>query len=53
MSRGSRLDIIVGLPGSGKSSALADAISQEFNSIIIDNDEAKRCFLNISKVNIS
>lgn len=42
VNRGSRLDIIVGLPGSGKSSALADAISQEFNSIIIDNDEAKK-----------
>lgn len=41
VNRGSRLDIIVGLPGSGKSSALADAISQKFNSIIIDSDEAK------------
>lgn len=42
VNKSSRLDIIVGLPGSGKSSALADAISQEFNSIIIDNDEAKK-----------
>lgn len=40
--RESRLDIIVGLPGSGKSSALADVISQEFNSRIIDSDEAKK-----------
>lgn len=39
--RNSRLDIIVGLPGSGKSSALANVISQEFNSRIIDSDEAK------------
>ncbi len=38
----SRLDVIIGLPGSGKSSALTDTISQEFHSRIIDNDDAKK-----------
>ena len=42
VNRDSRLDIVVGLPASGKSSALADAISQKFNSRIVDNDEAKK-----------
>ncbi len=42
VSKKSRLDIIIGLPGSGKSSAIVDAISQEFQSKLIDNDEAKR-----------
>ncbi len=37
-----RLDIVIGLPASGKSSALVDVISQEFHSRIIDNDEAKK-----------
>lgn len=38
----SRLDIVIGLPASGKSSAVADVISSEFHSRIIDNDEAKK-----------
>lgn len=42
--KGSRLDIVIGLPASGKSSAIVDTISQEFHSRIIDNDEAKKLF---------
>lgn len=38
----SRLDVIIGLPGSGKSSAITDTISNEFHSRIIDNDDAKK-----------
>lgn len=37
-----KLDIIIGLPASGKSSALVDTISQENHSKLIDNDEAKK-----------
>ena len=37
-----KLDIIIGLPASGKSSALVDTISQESKSKLIDNDEAKK-----------
>lgn len=42
VSKNSRLDIVIGLPASGKSSAIVDVISQEFQSRIIDNDEAKK-----------
>ncbi len=42
VSKEAHLDIVIGLPGSGKSSALVDVISQEFHSRIIDNDEAKK-----------
>lgn len=42
--KGSRLDIVIGLPGAGKSSALVDVISQEFHSKVIDNDMAKEQF---------
>lgn len=42
--KGSRLDIVIGLPGAGKSSALVDIISQEFHSKVIDNDMAKEQF---------
>ena len=38
----SRLDIVIGLPASGKSSAIVDTISNEFHSRIIDNDEVKK-----------
>ena len=38
----SRVDIVIGLPASGKSSVLVDPLSQEFKSRIIDNDEAKK-----------
>jgi predicted ABC-type ATPase len=37
-----RLDLVIGLPASGKSSALVDKISNEFSSRIIDSDEAKK-----------
>lgn len=42
VDKNSRLDIVIGLPASGKSSAIVDTISQEFHSRIIDNDEAKK-----------
>lgn len=42
--RDSRLDIVTGLPTSGKSSAVVDVISKKFHSRIIDNDEAKKPF---------
>lgn len=37
-----RLDIVIGLPASGKSSAIVDVLSEEFRSRVIDNDEAKK-----------
>lgn len=37
-----RLDIIIGLPAAGKSSAIAEPISELFKSRIIDCDEAKK-----------
>lgn len=42
VDRNSRLDIVIGLPASGKSSAIVDTLSEEFHSKIIDNDEAKK-----------
>ncbi|MCM1427833.1 MAG: zeta toxin family protein [Eubacterium sp.] len=42
ISNDSRLDIVIGLPGAGKSSSIVDVISNEFHSQIIDNDEAKK-----------
>jgi len=42
VERNSRLDIVIGLPASGKSSAIANSISNEFHSKVIDNDEAKK-----------
>ncbi len=42
VEQGSRLDIVVGLPASGKSSTLVNPLSQEFHSRIIDNDEVKK-----------
>lgn len=42
VKRDSRLDIVIGLPASGKSSAIVDILSEEFNSKVIDNDEAKK-----------
>ena len=42
VNKESRLDIVIGLPGSGKSSAIVNTISAEFNSKVIDNDEAKK-----------
>ena len=40
--RGKRLDIVIGLPASGKSSALVEPISEMYHSRIIDSDEAKK-----------
>ena len=37
-----RLDIVIGLPASGKSSAITNPVSDEFNMKVIDNDEAKK-----------
>ena len=36
-----RLDIVIGLPGSGKSSTVANPLSQQHKSLIIDSDFAK------------
>ena len=36
-----QLDIVIGLPGSGKSSSVANPLSQKFKSLIIDADNAK------------
>lgn len=44
VNREARLDIVMGLPASGKSSSLVDPISSEFHSRLIDNDEAKKRF---------
>lgn len=49
VDQGSRLDIVIGLPASGKSSAIVDTISQEQHSMLIDNDEAKRLFPEYNK----
>lgn len=40
--REKRLDIVIGLPASGKSSALVEPISEMYHSRIIDSDEAKK-----------
>lgn len=39
---GRRLDIVIGLPASGKSSALVEPISEMYKSRVIDSDEAKK-----------
>ncbi len=44
VGKDARLDIIIGLPASGKSSAILDDISKEFKSKLIDSDEAKKMF---------
>lgn len=49
VDQGNRLDIVIGLPASGKSSAIVDTISHEHNSMLIDNDEAKRLFPEFNK----
>lgn len=49
VERGSRLDIVIGLPASGKSSAIVDTISYTNKSMLIDNDEAKRLFPEFNK----
>lgn len=37
-----RLDIVIGLPASGKSSAVVEPISELYKSRVIDSDEAKK-----------
>ena len=49
VERGNRLDIVIGLPASGKSSAIVETISKENHSMLIDNDEAKRLFPEFNK----
>ena len=49
VEQGSRLDIVIGLPASGKSSAIVDKISYEHKAKLIDNDEAKRLFPEFNK----
>lgn len=49
VERGRCLDIVIGLPASGKSSAIVDTISYEHHSMLIDNDEAKRQFPEFNK----
>ena len=40
--REKKLDIVIGLPASGKSSALVEPISELYESRVIDSDEAKK-----------
>lgn len=49
VNKEARLDIIMGLPASGKSSSLVDPISSEFKSRLIDNDKAKEKFPEYNK----
>lgn len=49
VEKGRCLDIVIGLPASGKSSAIVDTISYEHHSMLIDNDEAKRQFPEFNK----
>lgn len=44
VERDARLDVVIGLPASGKSSAVVDVLSQEFHSRVIDNDMIKAGF---------
>lgn len=37
-----RLDVVVGLPASGKSSSVANVISEELHAVLLDNDEVKK-----------
>lgn len=36
-----QMDIVIGLPAAGKSSAVADPLSQKHHAIVVDSDEAK------------
>lgn len=42
VKREGHLDIVIGLPASGKSSAIVDTLSQFYKARIVDNDEAKK-----------
>jgi len=48
VEQGKRLDVIVGLPASGKST-LADALSAEHKSRMLDSDDAKKFHRNYNK----
>ena len=43
ITQGKQMHFILGLPASGKSSALANKVSQEFNAKILDSDMVKEC----------
>lgn len=42
VKQGNRLDIVLGLPASGKSSTIVNDVSQKYHSKLIDCDEAKK-----------
>lgn len=42
VDKNKRLDIVIGLPASGKSSAITNVISREAHSMVLDNDEVKK-----------
>lgn len=42
VSQDKRLDIVIGLPASGKSSAIVNDMSKQYHSKMLDNDEAKK-----------
>lgn len=42
VDKNKRLDIVIGLPASGKSSAITNVISKEAHSMVLDNDEVKK-----------
>lgn len=42
VKRGKRIDIVIGLPASGKSSAIVNNLSQYYQSAVIDSDIIKR-----------
>jgi len=37
-----RVDLVVGMPGSGKSSRLAEPLAEQYGSLLIDSDEIKK-----------
>jgi predicted ABC-type ATPase len=42
VEKGKRLDIVIGLPASGKSSAIVNPLSQSYKSAVIDSDVIKQ-----------
>lgn len=44
VKRGRRLDIVIGLPSSGKSSAIVDPLSNTYKSRVLDSDILKEMF---------
>ena len=47
--QGKRLDIVLGLPASGRSTVLADRMSAEFHSRLIDNKETQKNIIEYNK----